>query len=91
MSGSEYLAEMLGVRRASVTKVAHTLQAVGLIKYSRGKIQILNAPGPQNNACECYGRAPSDEMSAGFISLGPGLFVSSFSWLLSATECALPP
>ena len=38
----EYLAEMLGVKRTSVTLVAHTLQAAGLIKYSRGKIQILD-------------------------------------------------
>lgn len=50
----EYLAEMLGVRRTSVTTVAHTLQAAGLIKYSRGRIQILDADGLQENACECY-------------------------------------
>ena len=37
----EFLAEMLGVRRTSVTVVAHTLQNSGMIKYSRGKIQIL--------------------------------------------------
>jgi CRP-like cAMP-binding protein len=51
----EYLAEMLGVRRTSVTVVAHTLQAAGLIKYSRGRIQILDTDGLQDCACECYG------------------------------------
>jgi CRP-like cAMP-binding protein len=51
----EYLAEMLGVRRTSVTAVAHTLQAAGLIKYARGKIQIVNAKELQESACECYG------------------------------------
>jgi CRP-like cAMP-binding protein len=50
----EYLAEMLGVRRTSVTAVAHTLQGAGLIKYSRGKIQILDAEALQESACECY-------------------------------------
>jgi CRP-like cAMP-binding protein len=50
----EYLAEMLGVRRTSVTAVAHTLQAAGLIKYARGKIQIVNAEGLKDTACECY-------------------------------------
>lgn len=51
----EYLAEMLGVQRTSVTVVAHTLQAAGLIKYGRGRIQILNMEGLQDSACECYG------------------------------------
>ena len=55
----EYLAEMLGVRRTSVTVVAHTLQAAGLIKYARGKIQILNIEGLQDSACECYGTVKS--------------------------------
>jgi len=50
----EYLAEMLGVRRTSVTDVAQTLQSAGLIKYVRGKIQILDAEGLQDGACECY-------------------------------------
>jgi CRP-like cAMP-binding protein len=50
----EYLAEMLGVRRTSVTFVAHTLQTAGFIKYSRGRIQILNAEALAEGACECY-------------------------------------
>jgi CRP-like cAMP-binding protein len=50
----EYLAEMLGVRRTSVTEVATSLQEAGLIKYARGKIQIMNAKKLQESACECY-------------------------------------
>ena len=50
----EYLGEMLGVRRTSVTVVAHTLQKAGFIKYSRGKIQLVNLEGVQDGACECY-------------------------------------
>jgi CRP-like cAMP-binding protein len=50
----EYLAEMLGVRRTSVTDVAQTLQSAGVIKYVRGKIQILDAEALQDGACECY-------------------------------------
>jgi CRP-like cAMP-binding protein len=50
----EFLGEMLGVRRGSVTVVAHTLQRAGMIKYARGKIQIINVEGLQEAACECY-------------------------------------
>jgi Mn-dependent DtxR family transcriptional regulator len=50
----EYLAEMLGVKRTSVTLVAHTLQAANLIKYSRGNIQILDVEALHEGACECY-------------------------------------
>lgn len=50
----EFLAEMLGVRRTSVTLVAHTLQQAGMIKYARGKIQILNVEVLRDTACECY-------------------------------------
>jgi CRP-like cAMP-binding protein len=50
----EFLAEMLGVRRTSVTTVAHTLQAAGMIKYSRGKIRILDVEALKESACECY-------------------------------------
>lgn len=50
----EFLAEMLGVRRTSVTTVARTLQEAGIIRYTRGKIEILDVPGLQEAACECY-------------------------------------
>jgi CRP-like cAMP-binding protein len=50
----EYLGQMLGVRRSSVTVVAHTLQAAGLIRYARGKINIVDAEALEDSACECY-------------------------------------
>jgi CRP-like cAMP-binding protein len=50
----EFLAEMLGVQRTSVATTAHTLQQTGLIKYTRGKIQILDVDGLKECACECY-------------------------------------
>ncbi len=50
----EFLAEMLGVRRTSVTTVAHTLQRAGMISYARGKIQILGVEGLRETTCECY-------------------------------------
>lgn len=50
----EFLAEMLGVQRASVTVVAHTLQQAGMIRYARGKIQILNRDAMLETTCECY-------------------------------------
>ena len=52
----EYLAAMLGVRRPGVTEVAGQLRADGLIDYTRGCIRILDRPGMQARACECYGR-----------------------------------
>jgi CRP-like cAMP-binding protein len=50
----EFLSHMLGVRRTSVTLSAHKLQTSGLIKYSRGKIQILDRDALKDGACECY-------------------------------------
>ena len=50
----EFIAEMLGVRRSSVTLAAKTLQQAGLIDYNRGQIQILDLEGLQESTCECY-------------------------------------
>jgi CRP-like cAMP-binding protein len=50
----EFLAEMLGVRRASVTQVAGTLKRKGLIDYRRGVMRIVNRKALEKAACECY-------------------------------------
>ena len=51
----EFLAEMLGVRRASVNAVARVLRKASLIQYSRGKITVIDRPGLEAASCECYG------------------------------------
>ena len=50
----ESLARMLGVRRASVTSAAGALQDAGFIRYSRGRMAVLDRQGLENAACECY-------------------------------------
>jgi CRP-like cAMP-binding protein len=50
----EFLAEMLGVRRTSVTEVASKVQSAGAITYSRGVIRILDRPALLRMSCECY-------------------------------------
>lgn len=49
-----FLSSMLGTRRASVTLAAGRLQQAGLIRYSRGNIEILDREGLESTACECY-------------------------------------
>ncbi|MEA2864516.1 MAG: hypothetical protein QOC84_2472 [Bradyrhizobium sp.] len=50
----DFLSEMLGVRRTTVTLAAHTLQTAGVISYRRGKIEITDRKGLEAIACDCY-------------------------------------
>jgi CRP-like cAMP-binding protein len=50
----ELLAEMLGVRRTSVTEIAVKMQNAGAISYTRGAIKILDRSALEKAACECY-------------------------------------
>jgi len=51
----EFLADMLGVQRTTVTAVAQTLQTKSLIRYRRGVVDILDRAGLEAVTCECYG------------------------------------
>lgn len=51
----EFLSQMLGANRATVSLTAGILQQAGLIRYVRGTITILNREGLEQIACECYG------------------------------------
>jgi len=50
----EFLAQMLCVRRTSVSLVANTFQQAGFLTYRRGRMRILNVEGLRESACECY-------------------------------------
>ena len=50
----EFLSEMLGVRRTSVTEVAQKIQETGAISYSRGVIKIIDLDALKTMSCECY-------------------------------------
>ena len=51
----EFLGQMLGTRRSSVTVAAGALQKMGLIAYTRGSVAILSRKGLERAACDCYG------------------------------------
>ena len=51
----EQMANLLGVRREGVTEAASRLQRQGLIRYARGRIEVLDRHGLEQGTCECYG------------------------------------
>jgi CRP-like cAMP-binding protein len=56
----EFLARMLGTRRAGVSIAASALREAGLIDYSRGQVAVLNRKGLEEGCCECYGVVKAD-------------------------------
>jgi CRP-like cAMP-binding protein len=54
MLTQEFLSDMLGVRRPSVTVAARTLQQAGVIEYERGRITVLDRKALEEASCECY-------------------------------------
>ncbi len=60
----EFLANILGVRRVSITKAAHSLKKKNLIEYSRGHITITNPTGLELASCPCYALANDKQENA---------------------------
>jgi len=50
----EAVANLLGVRRESISQVAGKLQKIGIIHYSRGKLEVLDGAKVEHLSCECY-------------------------------------
>lgn len=50
----EFLSEMVGPSRQTISRVAGSLQQAGLIKYSRGSVRLVDRPGLEERACDCY-------------------------------------
>jgi CRP-like cAMP-binding protein len=50
----EFLAQMIGVQRNAISIVAHALQQAGIIRYSRGHIDVTDVEGLRESSCECY-------------------------------------
>jgi CRP-like cAMP-binding protein len=50
----EFMAHMLGVRRATVNVATGMLKKAGFIRYVRGKITVIDRPGLESASCECY-------------------------------------
>jgi CRP-like cAMP-binding protein len=56
----EQMGHLLGVRREGVTEAASRLQRLGLIRYARGRIEVLDRQGLEAGTCECYGVIKSE-------------------------------
>src|SRR4030088_2195219 len=50
----DFVSEMMGVQRTTVTALARTLQNEGLIRYSRGRVTMVDRKGLEQRCCECY-------------------------------------
>jgi CRP-like cAMP-binding protein len=61
----EFIANMLGGRRETVTVAAGHLQDAGFIHYTRGRLKIIDRAGLENSVCECYRLMVSDQRSRG--------------------------
>lgn len=68
----EFLAAMLGVQRTTVNAFAHLLQKAGLIRYSRGSLQILDTEGLARRACECRDVVRGHRQRLGLLHAEPG-------------------
>jgi CRP-like cAMP-binding protein len=77
----EFLAQMLGVQRSTVTVAAGDLQRAGMIGYSRGKINILDRPELTKVACECYAIVSSSYERV--LNTGPN---GSLSYVVQTTD-----
>ena len=77
----EFLAQMLGTGRASVSLAAETLQRAKLIVYSRGKLDVVDRKGLEGAACECYQNIRAEDTRLGLLSKA----VSSFSRTASSS------
>jgi CRP-like cAMP-binding protein len=51
----DFLSQMLGVRRATVSETMSELQSAGFVSYTRGRITVINRRGLEETSCECYG------------------------------------
>ena len=68
----ELIANMLGVRREGVTEAAGKLQKLGAIKYSRGKITVLDREMVEKMSCECYGAVKRESDRIAGLAVSPG-------------------
>jgi hypothetical protein len=87
----EFMAQMMGVRRTSVTSVARQLQKEGLIFYHRGKVIILSMDLVQKRACECHHAVYVDRFGSPDGVAGPSdsarLIVYNFGFI---EDCRMP-